>query len=128
MTNYTSDREMIKILLPYLSGNEGGKVDTYTTIDGFTGYKFPCPFCGKFYDNPKTRNKQMALLFPKRKKGQLSDEFFFLCKRKGGFECKSGIVPFYNFFAMYMGTKNQKITITKVIKKGSEDKVFERNN
>ena len=108
MTNYKSDREMIKILLPYLSGNEGGKVDTYTTIDGFTGYKFPCPFCGKFYDNPKTRNRQMALLFPKRKKGQLSDQFFFLCKRKGGFECKSGIVPFYNFFAMYMGTKKPK--------------------
>ena len=89
MTNKKSDREMIKILLPYLSGNERGEVDTYTTIDGFTGYKFPCPFCGKFYDNPKTRNKQMALLFPKRKRGQLSDEFFFFVRGKEGLNVKA---------------------------------------
>ena len=42
MTNKKSDREVIKILLPYLSGNEGGEVQTYKTSDGLTGYKFPC--------------------------------------------------------------------------------------
>ena len=112
MTNQKSDREVIKILLPYLSGNEGGEVQTYKTSDGLTGYKFPCPFCGRFYDSQKTRNNQMAELFPKRVKGRYSSNYFFRCRRKGGFECKSGIVPFYNFYAMYMGV-NEHLKCSK---------------
>ncbi len=103
MTNNISNREIINLLLPYLSGNEGGEVNKFTTLDGFTGYRFPCPFCGMFYDNPKTRNKKMASLFPVRETGKYSDNFMFLCKRKKSNECRGGLMTFRNFYAMYMG-------------------------
>ena len=111
--NNISNREIINLLLPYLSGNENGEVNKFKTSDGLTGWQFPCPFCGMFYDNPKTRNKKMASIFPIRDKGKFSDKFMFLCRRKKSNECRGGLISFHNFYAMYMGV-NQYLQCSKL--------------
>ena len=93
-------KRYIDLLLPSLTGNEGGEVDTFT-LNGKVAYKFPCPFCQSFYDNKEIRNNQMGEIFAATKMKYSSSSYFFRCRRRGSLECKGGTKSFYNFLAIY---------------------------
>ena len=93
-------KRYIDLLLPSLTGNEGGEVDTFS-LNGKVAYKFPCPFCQSFYDSKKIRNNQMGEIFAASKMKYSSSSYFFRCRRNGSPECKGGTKSFYNFLAIY---------------------------
>tara|TARA_B100001250_G_scaffold199152_1_gene170839 strand:- start:231 stop:626 length:396 start_codon:yes stop_codon:yes gene_type:complete len=93
-------QKYLNIVLPSLTGEEGGEVDTFTH-NGKVAYKFPCPHCQSFYDNQEIRNKQMGELFQDQQMQYSSSSWSFRCRRRGSPECRGGTKSFYNFLAIY---------------------------
>ena len=93
-------KKYIDLLLPSLCGNEGGEVDTFT-LNGKVAYRFPCPFCGSFYDDKKIRNNQMGEIFLTTGLKYSSTDWSFRCRRRGSLECRGGTKSFYTFLAMF---------------------------
>ncbi len=93
----TITEKYIQLILPYLSGADGGEVETFTTPEGLIGYRFPCPLCSGFVRTEKLRTRQLASLTPY--KG--SFDYLFRCRRSGSNECRGGAKNFYNFLCFY---------------------------
>ena len=94
----TITEKYIKKIIPYLCAGENEEVET-VLVNGLYSYKFPCPFCSYFVNNPECRNRQLASLVPI----EGSYDYKFICKRSGSPECRRihGGRSFYNFLAMY---------------------------
>ena len=93
----TITEKYIQLILPYLSGADGGEVETFTTPEGLIGYRFPCPLCSGFVRTEELRTRQLASLTPY--KG--SFDYLFRCRRSGSKECRGGAKNFHNFLCFY---------------------------
>ena len=98
LTSMTITEKYIKKIIPYLCAGENEEVET-VLVNGLYSYKFACPWCSMFVNNPEYRAKKCASLVPI----QGSYDYKFICMRSGSQECrrKHGGRSFYNFLAMY---------------------------
>ena len=91
------EQKYIQLILPYLSGPDGGEVATFTSPQGLIGYKFPCCFCSCFVRTEHLRVRQLASLTPYKD----SFDYLFKCRRSFSKECRGGTKTFHNFLAIY---------------------------
>ena len=69
-------------LMPMLQGGDIKEV----SIDGRTGYSFPCPYCAIYQKKESKKRKHCAFFLPHAQ----SFSWTFFCHRKGSGECMGG--------------------------------------